>query len=277
MKKVFLTGLTLFSVSSNAMADDDYNLFNPVPDDKLRPFTTERPSKTDSVFTIDSGHLVVETSVDSYTHDNNYEADLHSNSFLNTTNIRLGLTQSTDLQLIINPYTDLDTHDNVDDSKSKQQGFGDTYLRLKYNIIGNNNEAFGAAIIPFVKFPTSDDQLGNSDFEGGVAVPLNYNLPDNWTIGGEFIYSALKNQDSDGYYGGYADSIILGKTIGDWSGYSELYAFLPNTGNRAWQNSADLGVIYSVSDNFHVDTGVNFGISEAAPDVNYFVGLAFRF
>ena len=37
-----------------------YNLFNPTPDDHLRPFNTDRPSKTDSPITVDAGRFQLE-------------------------------------------------------------------------------------------------------------------------------------------------------------------------------------------------------------------------
>ena len=44
-----------------------YTLFNPTPIDLRRPYNTDRPSKTDSPFTIDAGVFQIESDVASWT------------------------------------------------------------------------------------------------------------------------------------------------------------------------------------------------------------------
>jgi len=44
-----------------------YTLFNPTPIDLLRPYNTDRPSKTDSPLTIDTGVFQIEGDVASWT------------------------------------------------------------------------------------------------------------------------------------------------------------------------------------------------------------------
>src|SRR5947199_4999027 len=46
-----------------------YTLFNPTPVDLRRPYNTDRPSKTDSPFTIDAGVLQLESDVANWTLD----------------------------------------------------------------------------------------------------------------------------------------------------------------------------------------------------------------
>jgi hypothetical protein len=46
-----------------------YTLFNPTPIDLRRPYNTDRPSKTDSPFTIDAGVFQIESDVASWTLD----------------------------------------------------------------------------------------------------------------------------------------------------------------------------------------------------------------
>jgi hypothetical protein len=50
-----------------AFADDappadksSYTLFDPVPDDLMRSFATDRPTKSDSPYTVDAGHFQYE-------------------------------------------------------------------------------------------------------------------------------------------------------------------------------------------------------------------------
>src|ERR1700676_3207381 len=76
-----LTALaTLFTALSSARAADGstsdpgirdksgYSLFNPTPDDQMRKFTPDRPTKGFSVRTVDAGHFELETDLVNYTY-----------------------------------------------------------------------------------------------------------------------------------------------------------------------------------------------------------------
>ena len=65
MFKVVIFGLVFALLISGALSADpsstpapdksQYTLFNPTPVDLRRPYNTDRPSKTDSPYTIDAG------------------------------------------------------------------------------------------------------------------------------------------------------------------------------------------------------------------------------
>ncbi len=87
----------------------------------------------------------------------------------------------------------------------------------------------------------------------------------------------LKDQTAPGYHSDYVNALILNKNItSNLSAYTSLPTDKPSDAPE-WQNTLDFGAVYAVNDRFHIDTGINFGISNAADDVNYFVGAAYRF
>lgn len=47
----------------------EYWLFDPVPNDEMREFSTDRPGKTHSSTTVDAGHFQVESDFINYTYD----------------------------------------------------------------------------------------------------------------------------------------------------------------------------------------------------------------
>ena len=57
------------SQSTPAPDKSQYTLFNPTPVDLRRPHNTDRPSKTDSPFTIDAGAFQIESDVWNWTLD----------------------------------------------------------------------------------------------------------------------------------------------------------------------------------------------------------------
>lgn len=280
MKHVAILSLSAGILSSPAQAD--YTLFNPVPDDKLRPMSTERPSKTDSPFTVDAGHLLIETSLASHTRNNDCIsgtcAKTRQTTDGATTTFRLGLTQSLDAQVIFDAYRDFDNLDKGTGTRTSKNGFGDTYLRLKYNITGNDSGALAVAALPFVKLPTNQDDLGNNDSEWGVELPFYYAFTTEWGVGGMTQFNILREQADSGYYMGYINSLYVSHNFtSDLSSYAEIYTYKPDTSGGEWQNTLDFGVVYALTPSWRIDTGVNIGISNAADDLSFFAGTAYRF
>jgi hypothetical protein len=52
-----------------------YTLFDPTPDDLMRKFTPDRPTKGFSVRTVDAGHFEVETDLVNYSYSNGSSAE----------------------------------------------------------------------------------------------------------------------------------------------------------------------------------------------------------
>src|SRR5262245_14108384 len=114
-----LTAVVLFSAliaSSLAAADEEeegktncpdksqYTLFNPTPANCLREFDPDRPDVTDSPFTVDAGHIQFESGLFSYALSRPDREGVVSEEFdILDTNIRLGITNSAEIDLDVPP------------------------------------------------------------------------------------------------------------------------------------------------------------------------------
>src|SRR5262249_43482186 len=128
----------------------NYSLFDPVPDDQLRPFCTDRPTKGTGPCTVDAGHLQIESDIFNATLQNS--DDVVTDTYLYTNpNVRLGLTQYLDVELNFSPYVEVVTRDQASGTRTDNSGFGDMFLRVKASLIGNGQGTFSAALDPFVK------------------------------------------------------------------------------------------------------------------------------
>lgn len=283
--KAILSAITIvFLIAKNANAEN-YNLFNPVPDQKLRPLNTERSSRSDYVTTVDAGRIQLESSLISVTKnkdcDNGNCTKTNTTTFGDTNNIRIGLTENSDLQIMSNLYMRRRTDDYVNQTQ-RQEGYGDTNIRFKYSFSGNNGEKFGIAVTPFIKIPTNQNNLGNNDVEGGVSIPFAFSLDDGWTIGGMSQVNFLRGTNSDDflgkYYDAYLNAIYVAKNINsNIFVFAEYATFKSNTSNSWWQNTADFGIHYLITDNFKIDFGTNIGLTNTADDLNYYSGITYRF
>ena len=154
-----------------------YHFFNPTPSEIARDMSTDRPDKTESPYTIDAGHYQLESSFLDYSTDrHNPEGSQIETEIFNImpTNLKIGLLNHLDLQLIISPYIAEKTKEEGS-SDDKKTGFGDIQTRLKCNLWGNDEGKMALAVMPFVKFPTNGANLGNDAVEGGLLFPFLWN------------------------------------------------------------------------------------------------------
>ena len=119
-----------------------YTLFNPTPIDLRRPYNTDRPSKTDSPYTVDAGVFQVESDVWNWTLDE--ENHVRTRTWtLSNTNFKLGLTNWMDLQIFPQFYVNTRTSGSGFGKAVTNDGFGDTTVRLKINLLGNDGRKIG--------------------------------------------------------------------------------------------------------------------------------------
>lgn len=284
--QIFIISFLLSSFYIDNSQAENYNLLNPVPRQKMRPMNTERSSKSDYVTTLDAGHFQIETNLFSATKnkecDNNNCAKTSSSSWLNENNIRIGISENSDIQIINYPYTNKKITNSNPAIQRKNNGFGDTYLRYKYSFSGNKSEKFGIAITPFVKLPTNQDNLGNKNFEGGASMPWSVALDDGYAIGGMSQIFILKKTNllagKNSLYPAFVNAFYITKNFTNkFYGFAEYYTYKANGSNNWWQNTADFGLHYFISNDFKIDSGVNIGVTNKADDLNYYSGVAYRF
>jgi len=185
-----------------------FNLFNPTPKEHLRALDTDYPGSTESPYTVDAGHFQLELRWIGYSSDRE--------SFDGVTkrieewaivpmNLKIGLLNQMDAQLLLEPYTV--RHEREDGSRVTRRGFDDTMVRVKYNFWGNDGGRTAFAAIPYVKFPTSQEGIGNRGVEGGLVLPLAIELPRAFYLGLTTRFDAVRDEHQSGYPAQFINSI----------------------------------------------------------------------
>lgn len=267
--------------AASAADKDQYDFFNPTPTAQMRELSTDRPDKTESPFTVDAGHYQIEMDIATFTrnHDNIGGADEKTREWgLGIVNLKAGLTNNTDIQFVVESYRDVHTTDYTGGTTSDQSGFGDVTVRLKHNIWGNDGGDTALAIMPFVKLPTNQDDLGNDDVEGGIIVPLSVELGNGFGLGLMTELDVNKDDDGMGYHAGFINSATISTDLTDDVGtYVEFFTERQDDSDAHWENTVDIGFTYAAAENVQLDAGVNIGVTDAADDYNPFIGVSYRF
>jgi hypothetical protein len=262
---------------TNAVPPDKsaYNLFNPVPDDLMRELTPDRPDKTESPYTVDAGHYQLEMDFANYTYNESGGTTTRAWN-LAPFNLKAGLLNNVDLQFVFDNYLDVRTESHA--ASTTQSGVGDFTTRMKINLSGDDGGRTAFALLPFVKFPTSTDNLGNHAVEGGVIFPLAVKLPDEFDMGLETAVSCLHDDNDSNYLADFINSITCDHVIiGKLSGYLEFFSDISTEGHSAWVGTVDTGLEFLVTKNVQLDCGCNFGVTRTADNFNPFAGITARF
>jgi hypothetical protein len=254
-----------------------YTLFNPTPVGLMR----EMEALYRNPYTVDAGHVQIETYVlgYAYAHDTIEGADARIEIWrIAPTTLKLGVLNHLDVELELAPYTRVRTVDNITGTTMTQSGFGDLTPRAKYNLVGNDGGPFAAALLPFIKFPTSQDGLGNHAVEGGLGLPIGFELPYKWWLQLSPELSFVHNVERGGYGLAFANTIYFWHSIvGQLSGYIEFSSWVSFEQTSRWIGSIDFGLTYMLTRNIQLDAGVLVGVTRAAPELNPFLGVSMRF
>jgi hypothetical protein len=261
MKRLALAGL-LALYAAPALAQDS---------GKDAPICTDRPGKGNNACTVPAGSVQIETDLINWTRttDGGTRTDtiLYTNPVL-----KFGLSDSSDLQLNIAPYEEVRTR--VGGATDTIGGIGDLFVRYKQRLTGAS-AATQVALIPFVKLPTARRGIGNGAVEGGLAVPVNINLPKNWSLSFSPEADLLLDGDGAGRHLNLMNAINVGKTIGKVTIAGELWGqwnFDPAGTDR--QYSADAMISWLAKRTLQLDAGANFGLNRATPGVQLYAGIA---
>jgi hypothetical protein len=283
MRTLLLFAVAAAASPAGAQAPDksDYSLTRPTPREALRELSTDRPDKTESPYTVDAGRLQIEMDFIGYTRDRdrNGGADLRAETIsIAPVNLKLGLTNSTDVQLLIEPFVRRTVTDRATGDQERVSGFGDVTLRLKKNVWGNDAGRTALALMPFVKLPTSSNGLGNGAVEFGLIIPLAVSVTERMGIGLMSEVDLLQESDGDGHALNFINSATISFNLTDRLGiYTELFTERSIERGAEWIVTGDFGLTYALSEDLQLDGGANLGISAAAEDLQLFVGISRRF
>ena len=263
--------------SAQDVDKSQYNLFNPTPRDLWRPLSADRPDITESPITVDAAAVQLETSFFVYAHDSaNDNAETTNSLALAFSNIKFGLLNNADLQIIFAPYVREESRADGSGRTTIDDGPSDLFLRLKVNFWGNDGGPTALGVLPFIKIPTGS-QVSNDHVEGGVALAFAWDITEGVGLGVNLGLDILYSEDTGDHDFGSLHSAALGfdiyRSVGGYVEYVGI-AFFDGSDYEAF---ASFGLTYELTENAVLDGGALIGLTRAATDVAVFAGITLRF
>jgi len=256
-----------------------YTLFDPTPDDEMRKFTPDRPTKGFSVRTVDAGHVELESDFVSYTYARYLGITTRGFEAFDP-NLKLGVTDWADLELQFNGLQSQRSFDAATGATvANGTGFGDVLLRAKLNLFGNDSGPAGLALIPYVKLPSSTPVISNGAVEGGLIAPLALRVED-YIITLMTELDALKNADDGRRYPNFVNLVGVSHPIPGIDGANAMVELFSSAGTDPATPPVytfDLGANYRLDRHTILDLGLNLGLNRAAPKLQVYSGISLRF
>jgi hypothetical protein len=253
--------------------------------DQLRDMDTDRPNLTNTPTTIDAGHVQIETGFLDYSFNRTRTPDgkivrtdaIDAGQF----NVRLGVLDNLELNVVINSFDYLRSHD-PDAGVARTSGFGDTTLGGKFNFWGNeiNDKTWATALAiqPQFSFPTARDSLGEGRLQMSVALPFYMNLPYAFHFYVQPTIGMQRNVANDGYVTSFGNAVSVDRVvIGKLDTYIEYASDFTTEQHAKTEQTLDLGLTYPLTDNIQLDAGVNLGLNHASNKFDVVTGISVRF
>jgi hypothetical protein len=282
VRPVALVALTILIPGLAKAEDQDksgYTLFDPVPDDLLRKFAPDRPTKGFSVRTVDAGHFEIETDLVNYTYSKYLGVTTRNYQALDPT-FKLGVTNWMDVEVQFNglQYTQMFDGGPMPNFQNST-GFGDVFLRTKINLLGNDSGPVGFALIPYVKLPSSTPLISNGAVEGGLIAPLALR-PADFIVTLMTEVDDLKSATSNNRYANFVNLVSVSHGVPGTEGVNamvELFSSVGTDPGTAPIYTLDFGMNFRLSQHIILDVGLNLGLNSAAPKAQVYTGLSARF
>jgi len=279
---VALVALTILIPGLAKAEDQDksgYTLFDPVPDDLLRKFAPDRPTKGFSVRTVDAGHFEIETDLVNYTYSKYLGVTTRNYQALDPT-FKLGVTNWMDVEVQFNglQYAQMFDGGPVPNFQNST-GFGDVFLRTKINLLGNDSGPIGFALIPYVKLPSSTPLISNGAVEGGLIAPLALR-PADFIVTLMTEVDDLKSATSNNRYANFVNLVSVSHGVPGTEGINamvELFSSVGTDPGTAPIYTLDFGMNFRLSQHIILDVGLNLGLNSAAPKAQVYTGISARF
>ena len=249
-----------------------YTFFHPTPDALLRELATDRPDATEGPFTVDAGRVQVEMDFANTTR-NRRDGVRTAGWEVAPFNLRLGLTRNVELGVLVTPWQ-RETEQPRVGPKEKRSGFGDTTVRGKLNLGGNDGGPLAWGLMADLKRPTASGGVSNGTCEGALTLPVAFELGGGWG-GGAMTLVELRYTGGGQYRAVWGNTVTVGHDITEkLGGFVELTSV---AGDGAHGATCNGGLTYALGRDVQLDGGVNVGISRGAPDVQFFAGISRRF
>ena len=232
----------------------------------LFPGALLRSQVTETPFTIAPGHF--ELRVDALTlgfDQENTTPKRYTALGVAHSLFQSGLTKSTDLQVGAQLFKRQTYQTST--GRTSDSGFGDVTFRVKYTFWRDPAAGAAAAVIPYVKIPSSKPGVGTDGTEYGFILPWAMGLPGGWQSGASFQWDVQRNDAHTGYDSVWTAGAYLSR---DFTSHLNLYGEstlgVSSASKSSFAGTLGGGLTLRVSSGISWEFGLNRGFGARSTD-----------
>ncbi|WP_166430494.1 transporter [Polymorphobacter arshaanensis] len=264
--------LALSAAPARALDDEHHSLFDPVPEDELRPLCADNPGFGLPPCIVDAGHVMFEFTAVTATFAN-IGGVRTQNYAIGDVLLRVGLTETLETFASwtpLNIYTEKSGASPQSDSATGSIGFG-----FKQSLRNPDGEGLSIAAELAIEIPTNGENIAWT-----LALPVSQAFGDDWTLGFTPELALLPNTLDGGQHLGGSMAVSLSRAIADFNLGAEIYVAKDDEPTGAIRYAtANFSVSWQPpkNENLSFDIGADFGLNAATADVEIYCGLSRRF
>jgi len=240
-----------------------------------REFCADRPGLGTPACTLATGDAMVEIGLAAWDHSRD-RATVDDDVTAGDVLVRLGLGETTEVHLSFAGYAHQRVRDRATGGVTSVSGVGDVTLAVRQGLAGANGPV---AVQAFVTLPTAKDALGAGRLSGGILLPVEVDLPGDFSLGLTPEVDLMPDAERHGHHLAWGGVIGLSHPLGEKLSLSgEVGMFRdddPDDANTDARFAAALA--WQVAERVQIDVEADAGLSAAAPDRTLALGLAWRF
>jgi hypothetical protein len=177
--------------------------------------------------------------------------------------LSMGLTRDLDVQVGMQFFLRQTFQDGA--TRDSNSGRGDTTVRAKWTFWRDGGAA--AAVIPYVKLPSSTGGVGNNHTEGGFIVPWALNLGRGTQIGAMGQWDFLRDAANSGYDSRWLiTGFVHQHLVGGLGAYAEMTQSVSSASASTYTGGIGGGVTLDVTSALQFDLGISRGLGNRATD-----------
>ncbi|MGV3577438.1 transporter [Brevundimonas sp.] len=248
-------------------------------DADLRPFCADRPGKGTPTCILDVGRWQAEVGLIDGARQSDDATKAESWAYGDLF-FRYGLTPTTELQFGVTSWTREKLIDRSTGDSETADGTSDIQIGFRHSLANPDGSGVSVALAGFITAPTGSDEVRGDGIEGGVVLPIALPLNDDWGLSLSPEIDIVADSDGEGRHAAYTVVAGVGRGFGQWALGAEVWVSHDDDPIEAvTQSTFDLTAVWTPPSmpDAQIDFGLNFGLNDDSPDVEFGVGLARRF
>jgi len=239
-------------------------------------FCADRPGKGSPTCTLEAGGFQLEGGFAYARHD---EHGVREEEFdYGALTFRWGVTDAMEAQILWSPYVVV--REKVGGVTFEESGSGDVAFSVRHRLADGHGEGPSAAVQVVVSAPTGSHGIGSDEWQGSIMLPVAFEVSEDTEILLMPQLDIVEDAAGGDHHAAIAGVIGIEHGMGDVTFGAELWARRDDDPlGETTEASVGFQLMWmpAGADEVQLDIGVDIGLNEETPDLEFGMGVARRF